>query len=120
MLVSSVPSSPNILSAAAKTELGLTKAQVEEILAGLKACLILRPSIFSQLLESIAEDAYKRLIAPSKEVELRLESKERADEAAIAIFAANLHDLTGGLGATCQNASAHDRLRQRQCLHDIA
>ena len=41
----------------------------------------------------MAEDAYKRLIAPSIEVELRLESKERADEAAITVFAQNLRNL---------------------------
>ena len=66
---------------------------VELILAGLKSRLILRCSIFSPLLERVAEDAYKRLIAPSIEVELRLESKERADEAAIAVFARNLREL---------------------------
>jgi len=68
-------------------------APVEEILAGLKSRLILRESIFKQVLENVAEDSYKRLIAPSIEVELRLESKERADDAAIMIFAANLHEL---------------------------
>ena len=68
-------------------------APIEQILAGLKSRLILRESVFSQLLERIAEDAYKRLIAPSIEVELRLESKERADEAAIVIFARNLREL---------------------------
>ncbi|MFZ3207537.1 MAG: Tex-like N-terminal domain-containing protein, partial [Geobacteraceae bacterium] len=68
-------------------------APVEQILAGLKSRLILRASIFSPLLERVAEDAYKRLIAPSIEVELRLESKERADEAAIQIFARNLREL---------------------------
>ena len=68
-------------------------APVEQILAGLKSRLILRESIFSPLLERVAEDAYKRLIAPSIEVELRLESKDRADEAAIQVFARNLRDL---------------------------
>ena len=68
-------------------------APVEQILAGLKSHLIVRNSNFSQLLERVAEDAYKRLIAPSIEVELRLESKERADEAAIQIFARNLREL---------------------------
>ena len=68
-------------------------APIEQILAGLKSRLILRESVFSPLLERIAEDAYKRLIAPSIEVELRLESKERADEAAIVIFARNLREL---------------------------
>jgi uncharacterized protein len=68
-------------------------APVEQILAGLKSRLIIRESIFAQLLEGIAEDAYKRLIAPSIEVELRLESKERADEAAIQVFARNLREL---------------------------
>jgi uncharacterized protein len=68
-------------------------APVDQILAGLKSRLIQRASIFGLLLESVAEDAYKRLIAPSIEVELRLESKERADEAAILVFARNLRDL---------------------------
>jgi uncharacterized protein len=68
-------------------------APTEQILAGLKSRLILRESIFSPLLERVAEDAYKRLIAPSIEVELRLESKDRADEAAIQVFARNLRDL---------------------------
>ncbi len=68
-------------------------APVEQILAGLKSRLIVRSSIFSSLLEHIAEDAYKRLIAPSIEVELRLESKERADEEAILVFARNLREL---------------------------
>lgn len=68
-------------------------APVEQILAGLKSRLILRESIFISLLEQVAEDAYKRLIAPSIEVELRLESKEHADEAAIQIFARNLREL---------------------------
>ncbi|MDD2900444.1 MAG: Tex-like N-terminal domain-containing protein, partial [Desulfuromonadaceae bacterium] len=68
-------------------------APVEQILAALKSRLIQRSSIFSPLLERVAEDAYKRLIAPSIEVELRLESKERADEAAIQIFARNLREL---------------------------
>ncbi|MDD5286372.1 MAG: Tex family protein, partial [Desulfuromonadaceae bacterium] len=68
-------------------------APVEQILVGLKSRLILRESIFAPLLEAVAEDAYKRLIAPSIEVELRLESKEHADEAAIQVFARNLREL---------------------------
>ena len=68
-------------------------APVEQILTGLKSRLIVRDSIFGPLLERVAEDAYKRLIAPSIEVELRLESKERADEAAINVFARNLREL---------------------------
>ncbi len=68
-------------------------APVEHVLAGLKSRLILKESIFSPLLERVAEDAYKRLIAPSIEVELRLESKERADETAIQVFTRNLREL---------------------------
>ena len=68
-------------------------APVEQILAGLKTRLISRECIFKPVLERVAEDAYKRLIAPSIEVELRLESKEKADEAAITVFARNLRDL---------------------------
>ncbi|MFL5575206.1 MAG: Tex family protein [Gemmatimonadaceae bacterium] len=41
----------------------------------------------------VAQDAYKRLVAPSIEVELRLELKTRADEEAIRIFGQNLEQL---------------------------
>lgn len=68
-------------------------APAEQIVAGLKARLIKVASIFSELLGQVAADAYKRLIAPSIEVELRLESKERADHDAIAVFAGNLRNL---------------------------
>lgn len=68
-------------------------APPEQILANLKARLILRKSIFTPHLENVAEDAFKRLIAPSIEAELRLESKDNADEAAIRVFARNLREL---------------------------
>jgi uncharacterized protein len=68
-------------------------APLEEILAGLKGRVVIRESIFRPLLEGVVEDAYKRLLAPSLEVELRLEAKERAEEAAIRVFAANLRNL---------------------------
>ena len=45
------------------------------------------------LLAQVAEDAYARLLAPSIEVELRLELKSKADEEAIAIFGRNLEQL---------------------------
>ena len=41
----------------------------------------------------VVHDAYKRLIAPAVEVDLRLELKTRADEEAIAIFGRNLEQL---------------------------
>ncbi|MEX2281094.1 MAG: Tex family protein [Gemmatimonadota bacterium] len=44
----------------------------------------------------VAEDAYKRLLEPSIEVELRLELKQKADEDAIAIFGMNLEQLLLG------------------------
>ncbi len=68
-------------------------APVEQILTGLKGRLIHGESIFRRLLEGIAEDAYKRLIAPSIESELRLDAKELADVAAIRVFAQNLRNL---------------------------
>ena len=45
------------------------------------------------ILGQVAEDAYNRLLAPSIEVELRLELKTRADEEAIIIFGRNLEQL---------------------------
>ncbi len=64
-----------------------------EILLRLKGRLLRGDSPCRPLLEGVAEDAYRRLIAPSIEVELRLEAKKRADEAAIAVFAQNLRNL---------------------------
>jgi uncharacterized protein len=69
------------------------QAPQEELLAGLKHRLIKRESIFKPWLETVAEDAYKRLIATSIEVELRLQAKDQADEAAISVFAKNLKNL---------------------------
>ncbi len=40
-----------------------------------------------------AQDAFKRLLAPAMETEMRLGSKKRADEAAIKVFAENLREL---------------------------
>ncbi len=68
-------------------------APVEEILAGLKARAISGESIFGALLSAVVEDSYKRLMAPSIEVELRLEAKQRAEEEAIRVFADNLRNL---------------------------
>jgi len=69
------------------------QAPQEELLAGLKHRLIRGESIFKPWLETVAEDAYKRLIATSIEVELRLQAKDQADEAAITVFAKNLKNL---------------------------
>jgi uncharacterized protein len=41
----------------------------------------------------VVQDAYKRLIAPAVEIDLRVELKARADEEAIAIFGRNLEQL---------------------------
>lgn len=68
-------------------------APEEELLQRLKNRLLAGESIFRPLLEKVAEDAYRRLIAPSIEVELRLQAKQRADEAAISVFADNLRNL---------------------------
>ncbi|MDP1579378.1 MAG: Tex family protein [Candidatus Didemnitutus sp.] len=40
-----------------------------------------------------AQDAFKRLLTPAMETEMRLESKKRADEAANKVFAENLREL---------------------------
>jgi uncharacterized protein len=47
----------------------------------------------SRLVASAVQDAYKRLLAPSIENEFKAESKERADQEAIRVFAENLRQL---------------------------
>jgi uncharacterized protein len=67
-------------------------APEEEIAAGL-AQRFVAPSRAPETMRAAVEDAYRRLIAPSVEVELRMELKTRADEEAIAIFGQNLEAL---------------------------
>jgi protein Tex len=67
-------------------------APVDEVLAGLQRRVV-APRRARRQLEEVVRDAYKRLLAPSIAVELRLELKTRADEEAIAIFGGNLEQL---------------------------
>ncbi|MEO6528047.1 MAG: Tex family protein [Gemmatimonadaceae bacterium] len=67
-------------------------APVDEIVPGLVARVVAGRGAETQL-RLAAQDAYKRLMAISIEVELRLELKTRADEEAIAIFGRNLEQL---------------------------
>ncbi|MDY3929215.1 MAG: Tex family protein [Clostridia bacterium] len=59
----------------------------------LKNEVITRKSPSSKYLEETCEDAYKRLIAPSVETEIRNMLTDRAQEAAIKIFSKNLNGL---------------------------
>jgi uncharacterized protein len=67
-------------------------APAEEIVRGLAGRVTQGRRAVEQL-TLVAQDAYKRLLALSLEVELRLELKTRADEEAIAIFGRNLEQL---------------------------
>ena len=67
-------------------------APVEEITSGLTARATHGRRAAHQL-ALVAQDAYKRLLSMSIEVELRLELKTRADEEAIVIFGRNLEQL---------------------------
>jgi len=47
----------------------------------------------SRQVQAAVQDGYKRLLAPAMETEIRLETKKRADDAAIRVFAENLRGL---------------------------
>lgn len=51
------------------------------------------PSELDQWLKKVVQDAYKRLIAPAIETELRMDLKVRAENDAIRVFATNLRNL---------------------------
>ncbi len=51
------------------------------------------PSIWQKEIFRATEESYKRLLCPSLENEIRKESKRRADEEAIEVFAENLRQL---------------------------
>ncbi|MEG1719174.1 MAG: Tex family protein [Clostridia bacterium] len=60
----------------------------------IKGCVIINDkSTFVSVLESSCEDAYKRLIYPSIEREIRNELTDKASEQAIKIFGVNLKNL---------------------------
>lgn len=70
------------------------KAPVEAILDMLKKQMIRNErSIFLELMKATVEDAYKRLMAPSIERELRNQLTERAEKDAVKVFAKNTESL---------------------------
>jgi protein Tex len=74
------------------------EAPVDELTGGLTQRVTAGRAPRRQL-GQVAGDAYRRLLAPSIEVELRLELKSRADEDAITIFGSNLEQLLLGAPA---------------------
>jgi uncharacterized protein len=69
-------------------------APVEAIYGMLKKQMIRNErSIFLELMEATVEDAYKRLMAPSIERELRNQLTERAEKDAVKVFAKNTENL---------------------------
>jgi protein Tex len=69
------------------------EAPVDDILSRLAALLLPKNTACRSWLKEVVADAYQRLLAPSIEVELRLQAKQNADEEAIRIFAENLRHL---------------------------
>ena len=67
-------------------------APSERILSGLEQELV-RGHAAPVQMRLVVEDAYRRLLTPAVELDLRLELKTRADEEAIAIFGQNLEQL---------------------------
>jgi uncharacterized protein len=69
------------------------EAPEEDILSRLSALFVPKESRFSELLREFVADAYKRLLTPSIELDLRLQAKKAADDEAIRVFAENLRNL---------------------------
>lgn len=66
---------------------------LEPVMDELSRRIVTRQTVVRDILLAAAEDAYKRLIAPSIERELRGELTEKAEEHAIGIFSENLRNL---------------------------
>ncbi|GJQ23408.1 RNA-binding transcriptional accessory protein [Candidatus Brocadia sapporoensis] len=65
----------------------------EEALAILESLFVKGEGAASQHVKIAVQDCYKRLLSISMETEIRLETKKRADEEAIRVFAENLRQL---------------------------
>ncbi len=59
----------------------------------LEGIFVIDDNAASEQVRLAVQDCYKRLMGPSMETEIRLESKKRADEEAIRVFAENLQEL---------------------------
>ena len=93
--VGSIPSHRMLAIRRGEAEGALTwtiDAPQEEIAARVERAVVGERPARAQL-ALVARDAYKRLLAPSIEVELRMELKERAEEEAIRVFGSNLENL---------------------------
>ncbi len=67
--------------------------QEEGAVALLQTLFVKGNSRSSAQIAATAVDAYDRLLGPAIEVEMRMESKKRADEQAIVVFAENMREL---------------------------
>lgn len=65
----------------------------EQALAMLRSQFVTGEGAASEQVRLAVEDSYKRLLSLSMETEARMESKRRADEEAIQVFAGNLRQL---------------------------
>lgn len=65
----------------------------EEIIDFLKSKIIKKNSPFEEILENTIKDAYKRLVKPSIEREIRSDKFEEASEKAIKVFGVNTKNL---------------------------
>jgi len=65
----------------------------EEALAILDEIFVISDNPASQQVGLAVRDSYKRLLSPAMETEIRSESRRRADEEAIRVFAENLREL---------------------------
>jgi uncharacterized protein len=65
----------------------------ETAIASLEKQYIKHENAASEQVKLAIKDSYKRLLSPSLETEVRMESKMKADEEAIKVFAANLKEL---------------------------
>jgi len=65
----------------------------EEALGILRRIFVISNNAASRQVELAAEDAYKRLLGPAMETEVRAVSKKRADEEAIRVFTENVREL---------------------------
>ena len=69
------------------------EAPMEEIIAYLERQIIIKESTTKGLLQEMLQDAYKRLIAPAIERDIRNELSEKAEDGALEVFKKNLYQL---------------------------
>lgn len=91
------------------------EAPVDEIIMYLEKNIIIKESKTKDILQTVIEDSYKRLIAPAIERDIRNELTQKAEDGALEVFKKNLYQLLMGAPIKGHNVMGIDPAYRTGC-----